>query len=121
VLKVSIREDSAGVVMEVEGRVAGAWVEELQQCWQREQARAGGPISVHLSAVTFIDDAGKQLLSRMFQHGVKLQGKGCMVRAIVAEITSRAEGKWYAAPESPNERGETAEPLTENNGKAEST
>ena len=105
-LKVSIREDPAGVAMEVEGRVAGPWVDELHQCWQREQARtAGGPISVHLSAVTFIDDAGKQLLSRMFQHGVKLQGKGCMVRAIVAEITGSAEGRCSSASESPNQVG----------------
>ena len=70
-------------------------------------------MAMSLWSPTFIDDAGKQLLSSMFQHGVELQGKGCMVRAIVAAITGRAEGECSAARESPNERRETAKPLQE--------
>jgi hypothetical protein len=87
-LKVSIREDPSEVALDVEGRLAGPWVTELEQCWKREAARANGkPLSVRLCAVTFIDDAGKELLAQMHEHGAGLQGSGCMVRAIVAGIT----------------------------------
>ena len=108
VLKVSVNEDSTGVALDVEGRLAGPWVAELEECWKREQARVGGkPCSVRLQAVSFIDDAGKQLLSRMHEAGANLQGNGCMVRAIVAGIT---RGSVYRAEEKCADRPGIARP-----------
>jgi anti-anti-sigma regulatory factor len=95
-LKVSIKEDATLISLEVEGRLAGPWVAELEQCWLREDARAHDKqndkqLSVRLSAVTFIDDSGKQLLARMVDHGTRIQGSGCMIRAIVEGIIARCK------------------------------
>ncbi len=91
-LKVSIKEEPTGVALEVEGRLAGPWVAELEQCWLREETRCWGrDLAVRLCAVTFIDEAGKQLLARMVDRGAKLQGNGCMIRAIVAGIIAERD------------------------------
>ena len=92
-LKISVKNEEAArpVLLEVEGRLAGPWVEELERSWQaqRQQAPSEG-ILVRLAHVTFIDEGGKELLSRIFQAGGKLEGSGCMVRAIIARITGAA-------------------------------
>ena len=87
-LKISVDKAQMDTSLYIEGRLAGPWVEELEKCWEREEARPGvRSISVMLGAVTFIDDAGKQLLARMFSAGAKLDGNGCHVKAILAGIT----------------------------------
>ena|SRR5689334_2222458 len=89
-LKISVKDEEAQkqLLLEVEGRLAGPWVEELERSWQTERLRERSEgIVVRLAHVTFIDEAGKDLLSRMFQAGAKLEGDGCMVRAIIARIT----------------------------------
>lgn len=87
-LRISVSEMQENVVLDVEGRLAGPWVSELEDSWRSEQARSNGRgILVRLRAVTFIDDAGKVLLTRMFEHKVKLEGSGCLVQAIIAGIT----------------------------------
>jgi anti-anti-sigma regulatory factor len=88
-LKISVKneEPQKQVLLEVEGRLAGPWVSELERCW--EGARQKVPpetIVVRLSNVSFIDDAGRELLGRISNAGSKLEGHGCMVRAIIARI-----------------------------------
>src|SRR5882672_1473063 len=63
VLRVTTRIDSRLVV---EGRLAGACVGELERCWQAIASRESAEsILVDLSSVTFVDAAGKQLLTQM--------------------------------------------------------
>jgi len=91
-LKVSVRNAPDGSIeIDIEGRLAGAWVQEAERCWQQEVLRANNrPVVVHLSAVSFVDDTGKELLKSMFQAGAKISGRGCLVRAIVERITGSA-------------------------------
>jgi anti-anti-sigma regulatory factor len=89
-LKISVKneEPRKQLLLEVEGRLAGPWVEELERSWESERRKASsGDIVVRLSSVTFIDEAGKELLSKIFHAGSRLEGSGCMVRAIIARIT----------------------------------
>lgn len=90
-LRISVKNEEAGkqLLLEVEGRLAGPWVEELERCWGSEQMRAAtDSIVVRLSNVSFVDETGTDLLSRMFHAGAKLEGSGCMVRALIARITN---------------------------------
>lgn len=71
----------------LEGKLVGPWVKELENCW--EHALAADPsraVLVNLAAVTFIDCAGRELLSRMRRQGARLLSDGVLINAIVAEI-----------------------------------
>ena len=82
-LKITTQTNDARAVLELEGKLAGAWVEELKNCWHRMDR----PIRVQLKAVTFIDSAGRALLAEMYREGAELAAEGCMTKAIVEEIT----------------------------------
>jgi hypothetical protein len=85
-LKITTQTDATGTVLELEGRLAGPWVHELEGCW-RKAAAVEGTVRVMLCAVTFIDDQGRNLLAEMYQHGAELVAEGCMNKLIVEEIT----------------------------------
>jgi hypothetical protein len=84
-LKITTRSDPTGTSFELEGKLAGPWVEELAGCW-REAASSERSARVLLCAVTFIDDKGRALLVEMYRRGVELVAEGCMNKAIVDEI-----------------------------------
>jgi outer membrane protein len=85
-LKITTRREGSQCTLEVEGKLAGAWVPELEACWQLERSR-GGSICVDLHSVTFIDTEGKALLAKLHREGASLAGKGCLTRAIIADVT----------------------------------
>jgi hypothetical protein len=84
-LKITTQTSPAGIVFDVEGKLAGSWVQELEDCW-REASNSERPVRVMLCAVTFIDDKGRNLLVEMYRHGAELVADGCMNKAIVEEI-----------------------------------
>jgi hypothetical protein len=84
-LKITTHSEATLVILELEGRLAGPWVDELKLCWQQ----TGVPdhaLCVVLKQVTFIDDGGRALLAAMHQAGVKLEAAGCMTKAVIDEI-----------------------------------
>jgi len=86
-LKVTTSTDSTKTTLQVEGKLTGAWVGELERCWR--EIASNQAVAVSLQAVTFIDDKGKDLLIRMYQSGAELLAEGCMTKAIVEEIRER--------------------------------
>src|ERR1700722_1589386 len=59
-MKIQTNEVGGVLILQVEGRLAGAFVPELERCWQA--ARAEQParrISVDLKSVTCIDRSGR--------------------------------------------------------------
>jgi hypothetical protein len=87
-LKITTRSDPIATIFELEGRLAGAWVQELESCWQ-QVTNSERSVRVLLCAVTFIDDKGKDLLVEMHRHGAELVAEGCMNKAIVDEIRAK--------------------------------
>ena len=85
-LRITIRTEGTVTTLALEGRLAGPWVDELSGCWSR-LARAGdGVVDLDLSGVTFIDETGKALLTRLWEEGADLQASGCLIRSIVDQI-----------------------------------
>jgi anti-anti-sigma regulatory factor len=84
-LKITSRTDGLWTILELEGKLAGLWVRELEDCW-RTAATSERSVRVMLCAVTFIDDEGIALLAQMYEHGTELVAEGCMNKAIVEEI-----------------------------------
>jgi hypothetical protein len=91
-LKINMKIQAGVMTFELEGRLAGPWVKELELCWR---SAAGTqriyPVRVDLSSVTFIDAEGKDLLGRMYREGAKLVATGCLNKSIVEGIMQSAE------------------------------
>jgi len=90
VLKVTIKQADSTETWELEGKLSGDWVKELERCWKERTTPAGVPLQVNLKAVSYIDPAGKQLLTEMHGRGVEIKGCGCMTKALVEEIMRNA-------------------------------
>ena len=57
------------VILRLEGRIVGPWVEELQKSCEEVMARKM-PLTVHLAGVEFIDARGVALVSSLRSQGV---------------------------------------------------
>jgi len=84
-LKITVQDHVSETVLELEGKLAGPWVDELKECWRNAAVRR--PVKVLLCAVTFVDERGRDLLTEMYRRGAELVAEGCMTKAIVDEIT----------------------------------
>jgi hypothetical protein len=113
-LKISVKDEEPQkrILLEVEGRLVGPWVDELERCWESARSRISSEvIVVRLANVSFIDDAGRELLKKISSAGSKLEGEGCMVRAIIARIigavfpASDCEGERTIATQSGGGQG----------------
>jgi hypothetical protein len=87
-LRITVHEMPEAMTFKIEGRLTGPWVGEAKESWRR--TRAGRQKCVQrfdLTGVTLIDAAGKAFLAAAHAEGAELVACGCMMRAIVAELT----------------------------------
>lgn len=99
-LRVTIHDTPESLTFQLEGRLAGPWVRELEDCWQRTRARQRTSIlRFDLTGVTYIDAAGKEFLAARHTEGAEFHACGCLMRAVVAEITA-VPGPDRGRPES---------------------
>jgi anti-anti-sigma regulatory factor len=86
-LKITTLIQTELTTFRLEGRLAGPWVQELERCWvSTVDMRKKHPFSVDLSAVTYVDSEGKDLLRKIHQQGATLVASGCLTSSIVNEI-----------------------------------
>jgi hypothetical protein len=88
-LRITVHDRPESSTFQFEGRLVGPWVREAEECWQR--ALADSPKAMHrfdLTGVTSVDAAGKAFLAAARAKGVHLVACGCLMRAIVAELTN---------------------------------
>jgi hypothetical protein len=86
-LRITVIDKPDGLTFQLEGKLAGAWVEELELC--RRHSLSGRPSAAErfdLTGVTGVDDAGKHFLSERHAEGAQFVACDCLMRAIVAEI-----------------------------------
>ena len=73
--------------LHLDGKLAGPWVDELERAWRRLSANCPNKtITVDLSGVTFIDSAGKKLLSLLVEQGTELRAAHLMTKFIVEQV-----------------------------------
>jgi outer membrane protein len=91
-MKVTQVQAGDQLVIRVEGRLAGPWVEELERSWsEAAAARGAARVQVELAGVSFVDEDGKRLLAKMYRAGTPLDAAGCLTRAIVEELEGRPQ------------------------------
>ena len=82
-LRITAHSEGTRATLELEGRLAGAWVAELHRVWQEVVAE-------HRSIVV---NLAKRLLSDMCRTGADLEASGCLMRCLVDEVTRACRGK----------------------------
>lgn len=90
--RITVHEDAQCLTLQLEGRLAGRWVQELEECWQRTAATQQKPlVRVDLAGVTFVDSEGQSCLVGLHHQGVELVAGDCLTKAIVAEIAEACQ------------------------------
>ena len=87
-LKITPHKTGDSTRLMLEGRLAGPWVDELERVWRDSKESITGSLVVDLTGVTFIEQEGKNLLSRMWRDGAELLAVGCCSRSILEDIMS---------------------------------
>ena len=107
-LRITTHEERGCVTFQLEGRLAGPWVQELENCWQTTLAGQHPPgICVDLRGVTSLDAAGKEFLAALHARGATFVAAGCAMKAVVAEVTRRPVAAGDCAGEGTERRMES--------------
>jgi len=87
-LRITVHDRPESLTFQLEGRLAGPSVGEVEACRQHTLSGRRRPaVRFDLAGVTFIDKAGKAYLAAMHRLGAEFVAADCLTRAIVAEIT----------------------------------
>ena len=98
-LRITIHDKPESLTFQLEGRLAGPWVRELEECWRGALAGRRKPtLRVDLTEVTSLDAAGQACLAALHRQGAEFVAADCLMKAVVAEIT----GAPVPDPETPN-------------------
>jgi outer membrane protein TolC len=88
-LKITVEETQGRVVrLALEGKLANAWVAELEAVWERlmKEGETPAAIRIDLRGLDYVSPQGKQLLSKLSHAGAHLIAGDCMTKAIVQQI-----------------------------------
>jgi anti-anti-sigma regulatory factor len=88
VIFIETRETGNKVTFRVQGKLAGAGVATLEECWRTARRHPRARFAVDLISVTYIDQAGSLLLQLMDREGVAFVTTGLMT-ADVNEMLGR--------------------------------
>jgi anti-anti-sigma regulatory factor len=89
-LRITLNNGSDRLELKLEGKLAGAWVPELEECWRKATLNhVGCTLWVDLTGVDYVDSAGRYLLALIHQAGARFVASGCAMLALVEEIETR--------------------------------
>src|SRR5215472_2591745 len=87
-LRITVHDKPGALMFQLEGRLAGPWVRELDECWRGAVVGHRNPIlRVDLTEVTSVDAAGQACLAALHRQGAEFIAADCLMKAVVAEIT----------------------------------
>ena len=87
VIRITCHNEAALTRLVLEGKLAGACVDELDKYW-RDAPAVWSSLLIDLTSVSFIDDRGKQLLKRMQDNGATLVSSSIMSRCLIEQLES---------------------------------
>jgi hypothetical protein len=73
------------VVLKLEGRLVGPWVDELKTTVLQTNA-SSLPLEIDVSGLTFADDEGEKALSWLHRMGAHFQGKGLFTKCLFERL-----------------------------------
>ena len=91
-MRIQTTELDDQLILQVEGRLAGVYVPELEKCWQTARTnRPNRKVYVDLKSVTCIDQSGRYLLRLMHTKGVDFLKAGLAMQGILEQIIEPPE------------------------------
>jgi anti-anti-sigma regulatory factor len=90
VLRITVEQSSEAVVLKLEGRLTGPWVEELDRVWeQTAPALHQRRLSLDLRETTFADAGGIRILHAIYsQTGARILAGTPWTQYLADEITA---------------------------------
>lgn len=86
-LRITVLDQAEVLTFKLEGRLAGEWVQVLEDCWRSVETRQSKQIvQVDLTEVTSIDALGRACLASLQRQKAQFIAADCLTKAIVAEI-----------------------------------
>jgi len=86
-LRITVLNETGITRLKLEGKLAQEWVVEARTAWLAvTEANGHTEIVVDLLNVSFVDNAGHQLLAEMRHADAELIGSGPLVSALIDEI-----------------------------------
>jgi hypothetical protein len=90
-LKITVHDEPATRRLQVEGKLTGVSIAELEKTWRSEQQAPGGkPVEIDLTGMTAIDQGGKCLLFLLHKDGACLVAAGAKTKELIGEIANGA-------------------------------
>jgi outer membrane protein TolC len=88
VLKITVHDIPSAYRIQLEGKLTGPWVGELENCWRAaEPLLRGRSLEVDLTDVDYSDAAGRYLLAWMRERGARLIAPGLPMQDLLRQIT----------------------------------
>jgi anti-anti-sigma regulatory factor len=104
-LKITLHDSANELRFRLEGRLCGAWVSELRQCWLTAQSTAHNrKTTVDLGEVDYVDAEGQSVLAEMFRNGAGLKAVTPLIRGMVQEI--ERSGRYATVEGAPGKRSD---------------
>jgi hypothetical protein len=86
-LKITLHDSAEEFRLQLEGRLSGLWVKELELCWKTAASTTQGRRTVvDLGEVDFVDPAGQILLSTMYEQGVEMEAVTPLICSMLKEV-----------------------------------
>ncbi len=79
-----VADNASGLLLKLEGKLCGPWVEELARVAGRPLPEGHGPIQLDMSSVTFADVAGTRLLRELLRQGVEIAATSAFLAALLS-------------------------------------
>ncbi len=90
-LRISVVNQPGLTRIKLEGKLAHEYVSEARKAWEAlTELGQGTEIVVDLMSVSFVDEAGQQLLAAMRHANAELIATGPMMSALIDEIEEAA-------------------------------
>ncbi len=107
-LRITVHNNPQTLTFQLEGSLAGPWLQELEACWQHTVDQPHKPVlRIDLTGVTFIDAAGQACLAALHGQGAEFVAADCLTKAVVGEITKGP------LPEVRSQRSEVGPPTSD--------
>jgi len=89
-LRITVDDDFQAIALRLEGKLAGAWVQELRAVWSEAQALNKERLCVCLTEISGIDPSGRRLLREIHCEGGVLTGSGLLARTLIEDVTGKS-------------------------------